>query len=185
MEELNLRDFSIVDAIPVRCKDCVIINVGCGEGRIDRHLAKMGFFVFATDIKMHDSWNKGEKQQNIRYRVSDIFDLESFPVTNAPIIICSEVLEHLFYYKKAIENLILLATSRIIITVPFKNSYMSHDHCNFWNDETIKEFHEICRPYSVSIMKTVSKPRDTVMKQASFTIVVDMIQKHDAISIVR
>ena len=92
VEPLDIRDISIIDAFPV-C-DCpkTVLNVGCGGGRIDYHLSQIGYRVFATDIERNVVW---EDSQTLTFHKADVFDLESFPVSSSPIVICAEVLEHL------------------------------------------------------------------------------------------
>jgi len=50
MKALDIRDISIIDAFPVYDHEKTILNIGCGEGRIDSYLASIGYRVYATDI---------------------------------------------------------------------------------------------------------------------------------------
>lgn len=174
MNPLDIRDISIIDALPVY--DCrkVILNVGCGEGRIDFHLAKMGYQVFATDIKEHETWMH---VGNPSFSIANIFDLLSFPISSVPIIICSQVLEHLRDYKKALMNLLVLAETRLILTVPFKRSFHDPGHINFWDDSNIGEFINLCKPYSVSISKIITKPEDVKKGKRNYLIIIDKRQR--------
>ena len=181
MKPLDIRDISIIDAFPVYeiekeayprhgCQ-ASILNVGCGEGRIDRHLAIMGYPIYSTDIKEPE-----EGEWPYEFSIADIFDLSSLPVESAPIVICSQVLEHLKDWRPALENLIKLTEVRLIITVPFRHSFHSPDHVNFWDDTTVKEFNYFCRPYSVAISKIRTKPEDVERGQWCYLIVVDKRQ---------
>lgn len=173
METLDIRDISIIDALPVY--DCrkVILNVGCGEGRIDFHLAQMGYQVFATDIKEHETWMH---VGNPSFNIANIFDLLSFPISSAPIVICSQVLEHLRDYKKALINLLKLTEIRLILTVPFKKSFHDPGHVNSWNDNNIGEFINLCKPYSVSISKIITKLKDIKKGHCNYLIIIDKRQ---------
>ena len=65
---------------------------------------KVGYKVNVTDYVKHNSWKDKEGVNSfIKFSVADIFDLNTFPIKTAPIVICSEVLEHLPKYKKAIK----------------------------------------------------------------------------------
>jgi hypothetical protein len=180
MKPLDIRDISIIDAFPVYgCNPTwktvnFILNVGCGEGRIDRHVHAMGYFISSTDIKepTGDKWPSFSR--------ADIFDLSSFPVKSAPIVICSQVLEHLKDWAPALRNLIELTEIRLIITVPYKRSFYSREHVNFWDDTTVGIFKELCFPYSVAISKIRTKPEDVERKQWCYLIVVDKRQKYGA-----
>jgi len=183
---LDIRDISIVDAFPVYGLVKQVLNVGCGRGRIDYYLANEQYRVFATDINKYDTW---ENQKNLSFHTANIFDVESFPVSSSSVVICAEVLEHLKEYKEALKNLLFLARTRLIITVPFEKSFNNtspppEGHCNYWSDEDngsfkdINEFKALCSPYSVSISKIRTKPRDVQMGQWGFLIVVDKRQRY-------
>jgi len=147
----------------------------------------MEYRVYATDIH----WPKNPKQwEGLTFHISDIFDLSSFPVKSSPIVICSQVLEHLSGYKLALVHLLALTEVRLIITVPYKRSFLSPDHINFWDDgpltlspadhyqyqNDIHEFIDLCAPYSTTVSKILTKPQDAG-KQYGYLIVVDKRQK--------
>jgi len=177
--QIDMKDIAIIDAFPTYDYEKVVLEVGCGNGCIDFKLASMGFLVYATDIEKHDTW---EGRKNLVFYRSDVFNLTSFPVKNASVVICSEVLEHLKNYKIALSNLLHLTTVRLIITVPYKYSFSDPSHCNHWSDKAttefrdIKEFVELCKPYGIAISKIITKPKDAG-KQYAYLIVVDKRQK--------
>lgn len=175
MKLLNMRDIAIIDAFPVYNYEKTVLNVGCGEGRIDRYLASMGYDVHATDVMKHESWQNAEL---LTFHVADIFDLSTFPNSPASVVICSEVLEHLPRYKEALENLLELTSVRLIITVPYKQSFGGRNagHCNFWDDGNVNEFVNLCSPNSVAISRIRTKPKDVQMRQFCYLIVVDRRQ---------
>ena len=179
MKPLDMRDIAIIDAFPVYDCSKIVLNVGCGEGRIDFHLAEMGYRVCAVDIKRYDTW---ENSESLTFHVADIFDLSSLPVSTADVVICSQVLEHLSGYKTALVNLIALAGIRLIITVPYRASFKSPDHRNFWSDneegryEDIHEFIKLGLPYSVAISKIRTKPKDAGTNKYGYLITLDKRQ---------
>lgn len=192
MEEikpLDLKDISILDAFPTYQCQKKVLNVGCGEGKIDWYLAKMGYQVFATDINQH---KRQPTLRNLTFYKSDIFDLSSFPIKSSPIVICSQVLEHLKGYKTALIHLFALTEVRLIITVPWRRSFFNPGHINFWDDGSfewttstptgfteykgIDEFIELCAPYSTTISKIRTKAEDVKMGQWGFLITVDKRQ---------
>ena len=188
---LDIRDIAIINAFPIYDCEPIVLNVGCGGGRIDFHLRELGYKVYATDIKKREIWEDVVKENSfLKFSEASIFDIESFPIKNAPIVICSEVLEHLIDYKRALKNLIKITQTRLIITIPFEESFGGRyapppeGHCNLWSDrkklfryKNINEFHELCRPYSVAISKIRTKPEDVEMRQYCFLIVVDKKQE--------
>lgn len=187
MKELDIRDIAIIDAFPVygSCTKTVL-NVGCGEGRLDYHVANMGYKVYATDVKeREETIEDSPVPMPFTRHVSDIFDLSSFPVDSAPIVICSQALEHLKEYKTAVAHLLSLTELRLIITVPYKRSFPDPNHINFWTDngflagsvcKDIHEFINLCAPYSTAISKIRTKPEDVVLRQWNYLIVIDKRQ---------
>lgn len=186
MKKPDMRDISIIDAMPIYRCDRFVLDVGCGNGRIDYILDSMGYVVSATDYKMNDSWKESD---GLKFYKSNIFNLDTFPIQSSPIVICSEVLEHLEDYKVALANLLVLTQTRLIITVPFKISFDNtatppEGHCNHWDDsqnvffKDINEFRSLCQPYSVSISKIRTKHKDVAMQQWAYLIVVDKRQRY-------
>jgi hypothetical protein len=186
MKALDMRDIAIIDSFPVHDCQKKVLNVGCGEGRIDYHLALGGYRVYATDLHLLDSLHSG---RDLTFHTSDIFDLSSFPIKSSPIVICSQVLEHLSGYKTALVHLLALTEVRLIITVPFRESFVSPDHINFWDDGSfswiastskeykgIDEFIDLCHPCSTSISKIRTKPEDVELGQWNYLLVIDKRQ---------
>ena len=186
MKELDIRDIAIIDAFPTYPGYPVfgsVLNVGCGEGRLDYHVANMGYEVYATDIeKREETIEDSPMPMPFTRHVSDIFDLSSFPVASASIVICSQLLEHLKEYKTAIVHLLALTEIRLIITVPYKRSYLDSSHVNFWDDgisnafKDIHEFITLCAPYSTAISKIRTKLEDVQREQWNYLIVIDKRQ---------
>ncbi len=188
--EIDMKDIAIIDAFPAYDCQKKVLSVGCGKGAIDCFLAKKDYRVYATDIKPEHTWK--EFSENLTYHKSDIFDLSSFPVKSSPIVICSQVLEHLSNYKLALVHLLALTEVRLIITVPHRISFLNPEHINFWDDKAcdplpgspppyrgfkdIHEFVTLCHPYSTAISKILTKPQDAG-KQYGYLIVVDKRQK--------
>lgn len=182
LKPLDIRDISIIDALPnYDVKNRTILEIGCGKGRLSSHLAEMGYRVFATDIKECVTWIDTD---NPTFSRADIFDLESMPVRGAESVICSQVLEHLAGYKKAVVHLLALTEIRLIITVPTKKAFSSPSHVNFWGDypvdsigfKDIREFHELCSPFAVSISKIRTKPEDKKNNKSLYLVIVDKRQ---------
>jgi len=173
LKPLDMKDIAIIDAFPVYDCERRVLSVGCGDGRIDFHLAEMGYHVHAFDSKAYDTW---VDEKNLTFQKADILESQNLP--SAPIVICSQVLEHIKEYKRALVNLVLLAEIRLIITVPYKHSFGSPDHCNHWDDGSIRKFQGICHPYAVAISKIRTKPKDAGTDKYNYLIVVDKRQDY-------
>jgi len=186
MKQLSMKDIAILDAFPTYSYQKTILEVGCGDGKLDFYLANMGFRVHGTDIDLSKLGIKrlwSAKAGNPTFQKANIFDLSSFPVKSASVVIASEILEHLPGWKLALVHLIALANVRLIITVPHERSFFSLDHINFWHDFQFKagfgyinEFINLCKPFSTSITKIRTKPEDVEMGQYAYLIVVDKRQ---------
>ena len=151
---LELKDRKIISEIPPETR--TILTVGCGQGRLEHYLD--GYKVYATDIEPRD-------EMYVEFHKSDIFYLGSFPVKEADVVICSQVLEHLREYKKALRNLIRLTSNKLIITVPHKRSFDDPDHKNYWDDTGTNGFKPITDltsaiPNSPTIKKMITKQKD-------------------------
>lgn len=171
MKELDMRDISIIDALPVYNSVKEILTIGCGKGRIEWYLYKMGYNVIATDVRREVEWFD---TNGLKFCKFDILKPSNI---KKPVVICSEVLEHLKDYKKAFRNLINITETRLIITVPYAKSFNSLGHVNFWTNS--KEFYELGKPYAVSISKIRTKPKDVKMNQWCYLIIVDKRQCYE------
>jgi len=180
MKKLDIRDIAIIDSFPSIGFNNKVTTVGCGGGRIEHYLThKHGCNVIATDIVDNTLF---DKNLWLRFEVLDITKqyTDNFYETRdlrRPVVICAQVLEHLKLWKRALKNLINLATMRVIITVPYKASFSSPDHVNLWNDTTVKEYIKVAMPYSTAISKIRTKPEDAP-KKGCFLIVIDKKQKY-------
>jgi hypothetical protein len=126
--------------------------------------------------------------EGIQIEHLDILDTPAIPKDHSETVICSEVLEHLKEWRTAFDNLLKLAESRLIVTVPWQFSFMDaapppKGHCNFWSSHAtqqfrpIQEFAALARPFACSIQRIRTKPRDISMKQYNYLIIVDKKQK--------
>jgi len=181
MKPLDMKDIAIIDAFPVYNCERKVLNVGCGDGRIDFHLAIMGYRVHAFDSKPYDTWVDGK---NLTFQKADIFEAQNLP--SASIVICSQVLEHLKEWKRALPILIGLTEIRLVITIPYRKSFNGSGgvHCNFWDDRAsgefkdIHEFQTLCHPYAVSISKIRTKLKDAKTDKYDYLIIVDKRQDY-------
>ena len=189
---LDIRHVSIIDALPIFNIKKEVLTVGCGDCKIDYHLIKMGYAVYSTDYETSENFRNSMTDyfHELNYFHSNVFDINTFPVKGVETVICSEVLEHLLDYKKAFETLLTLTERRLIITVPFEQSFNDFapppkGHCNYWSDNVgvgfkgISEFIDMAKPYAVSIQKIRTKEKDIQMMQYDYLIIIDKNQKYN------
>lgn len=168
---LDIRDISIIDALPHIWKEKTILTVGCGNGRIEQHIENLfpEIIIIPTDVNKFDGCP-------FDIKIMDIYNPDFDFISD--VVICSQVLEHLVDWKKALHNLIALAELRVIITVPYKNSFDSLYHVNHWDDLSINKFKEEASTYSTYISKIRTKPEDVIKQQWGYLIIIDKKQKY-------
>ena len=199
---MNMRDRAVIDALPVAEAEREVLTVGTGKCALDLHLAKAGYKVTSTDFESSQEqvdW-RAKYAPDIHVHSADIFNLSSFPVEACETVICCEVLEHLEDWKTAFKNLLNLTKRRLIITLPWWESYDVPDlpppagHCNYWTDDAsdpmksmssqaeyldIREMKNLCYPAHANITKIVTKDTDWVRSARCYLIVIDKAQVAD------
>lgn len=164
MKQLTEKDTNIINVFNNKNNKKEILNVGCGQCRIDYHLINMGYTVYSTDI-YRDKILDNPELTKINFSICDIFDISTYPKKEFDTIICSQVLEHLPNYEEALKNLYKLTKNQLIITIPWKKSFHDPSHVNFWDDtelnefKSIKEFGNILNK-DIKIEKIYTKQRD-------------------------
>jgi SAM-dependent methyltransferase len=200
MPDIDIRHISIIDALPVYNSKKEILTVGCGSGNLELELQQMGYNVLSTDFGI-DEYTKDQRkdiEDKLNFAISNIMDLNTFPIKSCETVICSEVLEHITDWQTAFKNLLKLTDRRLIITVPWRESFNVEGpppdgHCNFWTDlgndpydcvsryskntfMSIKDLSYLAYPHHVSITKICTKYSDWEMSSRCYMIVVDKNQ---------
>lgn len=155
----EMKNKQIIDLIPEGTK--TIADVGCGEGILTRYLKKK------YDVTPFDIEDKN------RFGLTDvrIWDItEDPPEERYDVVIASEVLEHIRWWKDALKNLLKITDKKLILTVPVGNSYYDDGHVNFWDDQNIHEIGEVALPHQTIIKKGITKPEDTRLHQLAYFI---------------
>ena len=98
-----------------------VLDVGCGNGVISRHLGKFGFNVTGIDVseKTIEKANALNTLTNVSFITKSAEELMATG-EQYDAIICSEVLEHLNHPESLLQvlNKILSSDGKLIITVP-------------------------------------------------------------------
>jgi hypothetical protein len=186
--KLDIRHKRIINEVKSVSDKKEVLVVGAGDCKKDYHLIKDGYNVYSTDYQRAPWFDKNMETyfNELNYNISNIFDLESFPVKTCEIVMCCEVLEHLPEYKKAVTNLLELTEKRLIITVPWRHSFNDprpspEGHCNYWDDDgsgnykNIHEFESMVTPHKIIFEKIRTKPEDVQRGQYSYLIIIDKI----------
>jgi 2-polyprenyl-3-methyl-5-hydroxy-6-metoxy-1,4-benzoquinol methylase len=119
-EDIKRLNFIKDQVLSLQNKNIRILDVGCGNGIISIALGSLGFEVVGIDIDPTSIQlaNEYNPYPNVRFMVQDIEDEmlhDSFDV-----VICSEVLEHLYHPEKIIKDIhdSMKPDSLFIVTTP-------------------------------------------------------------------
>ncbi len=122
------------------------IDVGCGTGHFLHELKKRHpeINIVGTDFSEESISVSKQINETGEFFLMDIFNIPSEQLGKYDYVICSEVLEHLLYPEKALQNIIKLANENaaIILTVPNGRIDTYGGHINFWSPESWKVFVE-------------------------------------------
>lgn len=132
-----------------------VLDAGCGEGFVTRHLAQQDPTLRLTGVDLN--------QEAIQYAQTNFGELATFRTGNLyklpfsdksfDLVMCSEVLEHLEDTDRAVCELKRVARRHVLITVPREPYFkwlndvsrslgISPDpgHVNFWTKESFQRF---------------------------------------------
>lgn len=118
LREVALAD-NILSLLPTMDADLSLIDIGCGDGFLSINLAKYSKKIFFFDLSLN-------RLRNVRSNTGQYGlingDIKSLPFADNSFdfVICSEVLEHIHDYLKALDELVRIARRLIIITVPHR-----------------------------------------------------------------
>jgi len=138
----KILDFCIENGVNFNNSD--IVDVGCSGGWL---LEMIGKNYSPISITGYD-WSK--KTIEFAKKLSPLPSYVQFDILKNEIkkkfdiVICTEVLEHLLYPEKAINNLLLMTRKGgfICISVPDGRKDTSYEHINFWSPESFRLFIE-------------------------------------------
>lgn len=98
-----------------------ILDVGCGNGFVASRLAGMGFDLAGVDVSKDGIQIAQEAYPDIRFEVASAYDNLSSVVNDVDIIIATELIEHLLYPRRFVENVhsVLKPKGMLILTTPY------------------------------------------------------------------
>jgi 2-polyprenyl-6-hydroxyphenyl methylase/3-demethylubiquinone-9 3-methyltransferase len=135
-----------------------IFDLGCGNGSISNELNKMGYDVTGIDQSPYGIEQALQKYPNLKLYNGSVYDDLSAKYGKFPIVICLEVVEHVFFPRKFASTLYDLTESGgwAIVSTPyhgyFKNLVMAltgkmdnhftalwdNGHIKFWSIKTLR-----------------------------------------------
>lgn len=151
----NQRLYSILRFIPQKAKKLRILDAGCGEGHLLEAIHKKNphallYGVDITRTALTSARKRLKKKAKISFQ--DLAKL-NFSRDYFDIVICSDVLEHAYDYKKIIANLKRVAKKKASIIVSYPNEInltiarflvgikpaKASDHINSFTPEKMKK----------------------------------------------
>jgi SAM-dependent methyltransferase len=122
----RIADIKRMDFITNSLKSCIpangkILDVGCGNGVISRHLGQFGYQVHGIDVseKTIETARSLNMFENVKFDVLSAEELVASG-TKYDAIVCSEVLEHLHEPSSLLRVLFLSLkdNGKLVVTVP-------------------------------------------------------------------
>ncbi|MEM2031002.1 MAG: class I SAM-dependent methyltransferase [Candidatus Micrarchaeia archaeon] len=138
--------------LPLRKEIKTVLEIGCGEGFVTKHIHDLGFKIVGADISDEVLRIAREMFPEIEFLNMDIYELDKFGKWD--LIVCCEVLEHLKEPEKALKAM-MKASNYILISVPnepffrianicrlkyLKNLGNTPGHINHWSMISFKKF---------------------------------------------
>lgn len=156
--EIILAENILADLTHDKMKMTKTLEIGIGDGFLMCKMLSLGYEVIGVDIATGRCRNTKGKGQNAEVIVASATAL---PFKNEAFnrIICSETLEHIPEYTKAIAEAyrVLKTYGRYVVTVPFRQKLVKVlcPHClrSFYLDGHINSFDEKCLARSLYVAK--------------------------------
>ncbi|MDI6716135.1 MAG: methyltransferase domain-containing protein [Actinomycetota bacterium] len=121
-----------------------ILDIGCGNGyllKIFRAL-RPNEELWGIDISEKSIECAAQVVQDAHLLVCDASRMEQFECNQFPIIVCSEVLEHVDNPTLVLNEIhrILSEDGRLVVSIPDGDIDTFEGHRNFWNEESFRHF---------------------------------------------
>ena len=110
---------AIIDLLPG--KNLTILDAGCGNGFIAGKMAELGHTVVGIDISEDGISIARKTYPAIQFEELSVYDDLRAVAKDVDIVISSEVIEHLYYPQRYLENLysVIRPSGWIILTTPY------------------------------------------------------------------
>lgn len=118
---LNFLDEYLTPLLKTHGNDLNVLDVGCGNGDLADHLIKCGTQVTGIDFSGEAIRQCNERFNSGKFFEHDLSEDMPFEESTFDLIWCSEVLEHLYAPRKALEEThrVLKPEGVLLVTVPY------------------------------------------------------------------
>jgi len=135
-----------------------LADVGCGTGHLLKFISETENVASLTGFEYSDAALKIAKETCPKANFIK-YDIYGGSLQKFDIVFCTEVLEHLLYPDKALENVLNMIADNgtLLITVPNGRTDSFLGHINFWSPESWRVFIETyCEvfDYDIGLTKT-------------------------------
>ncbi len=148
-----------------------MLDISCGKyAKILKWARWMGFDVVGTNIDEEAiKQNERDGIKCVRVDLNDENLQLPFKDDSFDVVVCTEVIEHIKYPKKVIDEMYRVSKYVCLITTPLGDSYNTPDHINFWYiDDFVRE---LLNGYDNYTLRTiVTKPMDLLLNWRVFIV---------------
>jgi 2-polyprenyl-3-methyl-5-hydroxy-6-metoxy-1,4-benzoquinol methylase len=127
--------------------DASLIDMGCGTGHLLFEFQKqyLNLKITGSDFSEEAIHLAKELIPQADFLLIDLYSIPKNHFGKFDVVVCTEVLEHLLYPEKALQNLVNLLNNKhgvLILSVPNGRKDTYENHINFWSPESWKVFVE-------------------------------------------
>ena len=94
-----------------------VLDAGCGEGRTSEVIRLSGPRVVGLELEIDALLKAPRSVEGLRFVAGSVYDLP-FPDDSFDVVTCTEVLEHLTDPDAALSELVRVARTGLVVTVP-------------------------------------------------------------------
>lgn len=118
VKQLMRNFFKDMDCLLNQVKFQSVLEAGCGEGEITNYIkSNYEIYIEGFDIG-HLAIEKAiNNYKDIFFRTQSIYETD-YKENQFDLVICSEVLEHLEYPQKALDNILKITSKYAVLSVP-------------------------------------------------------------------
>lgn len=155
---LMKKYFKDLDSLikPIKGEINSAFEIGCGEGYVTQHIKSLGINVEGADISERIIKVARNLHPSIKFSIKSVYELSSYNECY-DLVLAIEILEHLQYPKKAVEEMKKIVNKYFFFSVPnepffrlanvlrlkyLKDFGSTPGHINHWSKKSFRGFLE-------------------------------------------
>jgi len=148
-----------------------LLDISCGDqARLLKWARWLGLDIIGTNIEDEAlEKNKNDGILSVKVDLDDENLIIPFKDNSFDVVTCTEVIEHLKYPRKVVDEMYRISKHLCFITTPLNDSYDTPDHIQFWSIDSFID--EILSGYDNYTLRTiVTKPMDLLLNWRVFVV---------------